>query len=91
MKIAFDVNVADAEIGRLVRLGFEVVCVARRAEPDDSWIERAVDNGAQIIFSNDLDVPNYLDRQNYDDVQYRKMWHSKNLLEEVWKHEQRSS
>lgn len=80
MKIAYDVGVHDREIGRVTRLGHEVVCVAKQAEADEIWIERAMDNGAEIIFSDDLDIPNYLDKNNYDSVQHKKMWDSKNII-----------
>ena len=83
MKIAFDTGVSNAEVGRLIRLGHEIVCVAGRAEPDETWIERALDLGAEIIFSDDLDVPNYLDRCGYDGIVHKKMWYSKEINEEI--------
>lgn len=62
MILAFDVTVSNKEIGRLARAGHRVVCVAQDGEFDETWVLRAINNGAEIIFSDDLDILNILDR-----------------------------
>jgi hypothetical protein len=54
--------VGDRDIGRLARMGHQIVCVARMKEEDDIWISRGLHNGADIFISRDLDIPNILDR-----------------------------
>lgn len=69
MRIAVDVNISNREIGELARDGDEIVCVAKKREHDEAWLERALLRDADIIISQDLDVPNILDRWRVaDDV-----------------------
>ncbi len=62
MRLAFDVQVSDKEIGRLARLGHVIVCVARPSETDESWVARAISLGAERIYSDDHDIGDILQR-----------------------------
>jgi hypothetical protein len=62
MKVALDVNVSNYVIGRLAREGDQIVCVAKTGEDDQVWVERALDRDCDVIISQDLDVPNLLDK-----------------------------
>ena len=86
MRIAVDVNVSNREIGELTREGDLVVCTARPREEDWRWLERALEKDADIIISQDLDIPNLLDHWRVsDDVLYFKTinsyreWRGKNV------------
>lgn len=68
MKLAVDVQVSNEVIGSLCRAGDEVVCVARMGEEDQSWVSRALDRGAEILISPDLDIPNLLDQWGINEV-----------------------
>ena len=88
MKVALDVNVSNYVIGQIARLGDEIVCVAQSSESDHDWVGRAVDKGAEVIVSQDLDVPNLLDKWRVEGVlwfekvekylEYRKKRRTKN-------------
>ena len=65
MNIAVDVGVSEKTIAALQGTGFKVVAQAEQGEDDESWVIRAINNGADIIVSSDLDIPNLLDRYEY--------------------------
>lgn len=61
MKIAI-----DRQISPKINLpGHEIILWAGD-EDDEVWIQRAVERGAEIFISPDLDVPNILDANNYE-------------------------
>lgn len=63
MKIAL-----DNQISPTVKLpGHEIVTWAGDDE-DEVWIKRAVEKGAEVFVSPDLDVPNILDHNKYDGI-----------------------
>ncbi len=59
-RLAFDVSYSDKLIGGIARKGHQIVCVAGHGETDEKWFSRAVENGAEIIFSRDSDIINLL-------------------------------
>lgn len=65
MKVAFDVNYADVAMGHVARKGHEIVCVAQTGEQDELWLERAMNKGAEVVFSRDLDIPNIIQRMRW--------------------------
>lgn len=73
-RVACDVNVGDRDIGRMTRRGLIVVCVAKPSEPDEDFLWRAYAAGATVVFSQDADIGNIIDRNNWTDVQWRE-WH----------------
>lgn len=86
MKIAVDVNVSNREIGELARLGDIIVCVAMKKEDDREWLERALARDADIIISQDLDVPNLLDTWRvaedvlwFESIHQYVTWRKKNV------------
>ena len=68
MRVALDVNISNFQIGTLARNGDLVVCVAKASESDEVWLTRALDRDADIVISQDLDVPNLLDKWRVDGV-----------------------
>lgn len=68
IKIAVDNQVSFRTIDEL-NVDFDVVFNATD-EPDDQWIEQALDLGAQVFVSPDLDIPNYLADNGYDWVSW---------------------
>lgn len=62
MKIAIDNQIASYVVDAL-RRKYDVVLTAGNMS-DEEWIEKALDLGATVFCSPDLDVPNYL--QQYD-------------------------
>lgn len=66
-RIACDVNISNRDIGELARDGFVIVCVAAPGEDDESWLERALGQDVDVIISQDLDIPNLLDRWRVED------------------------
>lgn len=86
MRLAVDVNVSNREIGELAREGDQIVCVARKSEYDQDWIERALERDADVIISQDLDVPNLLDRWRvaqdviwFEKLEHYRSWREKNV------------
>ncbi len=59
IKIACDNQVSKITVDTLDSI-FTVVTTAGN-KPDDVWLEEAIDKGATVFISPDLDVPNYLD------------------------------
>lgn len=64
IKIAIDESVGLAMAKRIKAKGYEIVCKAGNAEPDDVWMKRAFANGALFIVSPDLDIPSMIEREN---------------------------
>lgn len=62
MKIAVDNQISYRAVETLKQLyKFDIVFRAKD-QPDEVWIEMALDRGATVFISPDVDVPNYLDR-----------------------------
>lgn len=55
-KVAFDAVYSDSMMGKMARAGHQVVCVAQVGEPDAEFFQRAINSGAEIIFSRDNDL-----------------------------------
>lgn len=64
MKLAIDNQISLSVVEGLKRT-HEVVMWSGDKQ-DEVWIEDALDLGAEVFISPDLDVPNYLDRINSD-------------------------
>ena len=62
--IAFDENYSDRFMGGKARQGHMIVYVAPKGSRDEEWIMEAYYRGAEIIYSRDFDVPNFIDRNN---------------------------
>lgn len=73
MRLAFDQNVSNKELGRIARLGYEIVYVAGDGESDEEWLRKAIDLGAERVYSSDLDIPNLLDKWGLDKVDHKEM------------------
>ena len=58
-RIALDVQFSKQDVWMLKELGFDVVCVAAKGEPDIAWMERAVEQGVEMSCSPDSDVEIY--------------------------------
>ena len=65
--VGIDVNVSNEHVGRIERLGFEVIAITGH-EPDEEWIGRCLDAGAIALISNDTDIATILDRWDIMDV-----------------------
>lgn len=78
MRIAVDVQVSNKDIGQIARLGHEIVCVAKGSEEDNKWVERALDRGAELILTDDIEI----DEIYGDQVKVRKL-HYASFLKEV--------
>lgn len=61
MKIACDCQISKRTVELLKANNFDVVFRAHK-EPDEVWIEAALDLGATVFISPDLDIPLYLDK-----------------------------
>jgi hypothetical protein len=61
IKLALDRQISKKTAVELRKAGYEVVFHANH-EPDEVWIPAALDQGANLFVSPDLDIPNYLDR-----------------------------
>jgi hypothetical protein len=64
IKIALDESVGTALGAKIAAKGYQVVCRAGHAETDESWMKRALANGAVFIVSPDLDIPSMIEREN---------------------------
>ena len=77
IKIACDNNVGNRHVEALEKQGFNTV--VRAYDRDDIlWVDEALDLKVQVIISNDLDVPNILDR--YRSKVYWIQWDSQKPL-----------
>jgi hypothetical protein len=65
MKIAVDTQISKGVVNRLNNTGYEVVYRAS-TEPDEVWVPAALDRGATVFVSPDLDIPRILDRVGVD-------------------------
>lgn len=65
IKIALDESIGFKKTDRLRNMGYEVVAIARHAEKDVDWLNRAFANGALFVVSPDLDIPNLIERESY--------------------------
>lgn len=65
-KIAIDCVIGSRLELELWRAGYEVPVKARDAEPDESWIERAVNHGCKVVITADKGV--------CDQASYLNMW-----------------
>ena len=65
VRIALDESVGQAKYIQLKNMGYEVVCIAKHAEMDVDWLNRAFTNGALFVVSPDLDIPNLIEKENY--------------------------
>lgn len=62
--VAFDENYSDKFMGKVARDGNPVVYVAPQGSPDEMWIMEAYYRGAEVIYSKDLDVPNFIEQKS---------------------------
>ena len=69
-RLAFDVNVSDKAIGQYARAGHVVVCCAKAGESDESFLERAYVAGATDVFSQDADIGNIIEKENYSGMKW---------------------
>ncbi len=65
-KLAFDVNVSNKDIGQYARAGYVIVCCCEPSESDESFLDRAWVAGATHVFSQDADIGNIIQKENYD-------------------------
>ena len=65
MKIACDVNVSGRSIKFLQSHGYEVVYRAGAGQPDRKWFAAALERGAEVFISGDLDIA-FLVEKEYD-------------------------
>lgn len=65
-RVAFDVHYSSKQIGDYARHGHIVVCVARNGEPDDEWLDRAYERGAEVVFSQDTDAGIIIDKNGWN-------------------------
>jgi hypothetical protein len=66
MKLAIDNQISKYVVQRL-KQHYEVVRTAGN-DPDEIWLNDALDLGADVFISPDLDVPNFLDKAKADDA-----------------------
>lgn len=64
IKIAVDESIGAALARRIEVRGYEIVARAGHAETDESWMKRALKEGALFIVSPDLDIPSMIEREN---------------------------
>jgi riboflavin biosynthesis pyrimidine reductase len=69
LKIAVDNQISKDIVKRLIKKGYNIVLRAQD-EPDEQWVEAALDLGANVIVSPDVDIPILLDRLGADDVRW---------------------
>lgn len=72
MNIALDENVPEKVEMKYILEGHIIVYRAPPGSRDEDWVEEAVCRGADIIISRDYDIPNILDRNGWNDIQWRK-------------------
>jgi hypothetical protein len=98
MKIACDVNVSNRSIKFLKQAGFEIVYKAGAGQPDKKWFAAALERGADVFISGDLDIAFLVEKQydkrikwlNFPNMPYNEGHANKWLLErlkqieEVW-------
>jgi hypothetical protein len=65
VRIALDESIGFAKTNSLKNMGYDIVAIARHAEKDVDWLNRAFANGALFVVSPDLDIPNLIEKENY--------------------------
>lgn len=65
IRIALDESVGFTKTNSLKDMGYEIVCIAKPAEDDIVWLNRAFAAGALFVISPDLDIPNLIEKENY--------------------------
>lgn len=68
-KLAFDCTYSDKMIGKMAKAGYQIVCVARPGETDESWFMRAVESGADTVVSRDNDLVKLMVKFNVKNIQ----------------------
>ncbi len=63
IKLALDGPISRKAAQQLRSQGFEVVFHARH-EADEVWVPAALNKGANVFVSSDLDIPNLLDKED---------------------------
>lgn len=63
IRLALDNQISKKAAYEVRAAGYKVVYHASN-EPDDVWIERALGQGATLFVSPDIDIPNYLDKND---------------------------
>lgn len=81
IKIALDQSIGVKNIKKLEQYGYTIVCMAKQAEADASWMSRAFNSGAQFIVSSDLDIPSIIEKERYPMVWIDYPHHNKVLRE----------
>ena len=64
IKVAIDESIGTALSRKIAARGYDIVCRAGHAETDESWMKRALEEGALFIISPDLDIPSMIEREN---------------------------
>lgn len=72
MRLAFDVNVSCRAIGRFAREGHIIVCCCKEGESDEDFLARAWEAGADVVFSQDADIGNIIEKEKYDGMKWRR-------------------
>lgn len=70
-RLAFDVNVSNAEIGAYVRNGCIGVLCAQKSESDESWVHRAFMADCDVCLSQDADVGNIIEKEGYEGMRWK--------------------
>lgn len=65
-RMAFDENIGDKEIGQYARAGAVIVYVSPAGTDDETWLQDAWAAGADVVVSNDSDIGNIIQKENYD-------------------------
>lgn len=98
MKIACDVGVSNRSIKFLKMKGFDIVFKANTGQPDKEWFDQALEAGADVFISADLDIARLVETVydkrikwiNFPNMPYSEgkanEWLSNRLtkLKEVW-------
>lgn len=64
IKIAVDESVGSYLSKKIEARGYKIVCRAGHAETDESWMKRALAQGALFVVSPDLDIPSMIEKEN---------------------------
>lgn len=71
--MAVDCNIPFTVRYKYQRLGWKMAYRVREGVPDEVWVEDAVLNhNVDLILSRDLDIPNLLDKLDFDFVQWKE-------------------
>lgn len=70
--MAIDTNISDRIRAKYENMGYKMVYKVKDGVPDEVWIEDAVMNhNIDLILSKDLDIPNFLDKNGFDDIEWK--------------------